>query len=185
MQKRMAAMLLGMMLLSPLAGAQTLREQVAEDYHLSLYEDVQGSAEALELFTKQADSEAFFGVSCNLANPFPMLQILLFNEAAISQTPRLLKLQYRVDEGAALNAQAVLQATQGENLVNRIRLELLPEGYTSMAAMQAGYRQWLEALQNGREVTLVLTHKALGEKRYVFSLRGLGRLLQPHASVCY
>lgn len=187
MKKSLAvmAMLWGWALFAPQVTADGVREQVAEDYHLTLYEDVQGSIEGLELFTKQADSEAFFGVSCNMVNPFPMLQVLLFKDAVISQTPRLLKLQYRVDKGAMLSGQAVLQATQGESARNQIRLELQPEGYASMAAMQQAYRQWLGALKNGREVTLVLSHHALGEKQYVFSLRGFGTLLQTHESVCY
>jgi len=54
--------------------------QVNQDYHLSLYKDIQGSVDALELFTKAADKREFFGVTCSMQSPMPLIQVILFDD---------------------------------------------------------------------------------------------------------
>lgn len=182
-------LIVSVLLLSHAAWAETQSEQVSGDYHLTLYQDVQGSVEGLELFTKQADQDVFFGVSCNAINPFPMLQILLFNEAIISESPRLLTLSYRIDGAEDANVQpvqGVLQARVNyEEISNKVRLELKPEHFASMAAMKRGYEDWLLALKAGKEVVFSLSHASFGQKRYAFSLRGFQALIAPYEEVCY
>ncbi|WP_178863618.1 hypothetical protein [Thiomicrorhabdus cannonii] len=186
----MKRLLLIALLWSPQAvWAQTQSQQVKDDFHLTLYKDVQGSVEGLEVFTKQADQEVFFGVSCNAINPFPMLQILLFNDAIISESPRLMALSYRIDGPEDANAQPVQGILQPklnyEEISNKVRLELKPEHFASMAAMKQGYQDWMAALKAGNEVVFTLSHASFGQKRYAFSLRGFQGVIEPYEAVCY
>ncbi|MDX1347157.1 MAG: hypothetical protein R3189_02775 [Thiomicrorhabdus chilensis] len=169
-------------------GVQAVSQQkVMGDYHLTIYEDAQGSVDGIELFTKLADREAFFGVSCTRMSPFPLLQVLLFNDEVISESPRLLKLRYSL-EGSTLQSdglQGVLKATDSvEEHSNKIRIEFGSVGLGSMQAMQEAYDELLDKLAASKTLKLELSHRTLGNFEYGFSLKGLGSLLTPYRDIC-
>ncbi len=93
-----------------------------EDYSLTTYlNPYTQEPDQVELFTKQASSEAFFGLTCSAGNSLPALQILLLNKAVISQ-PELLTVQYQIrpsDKRAPIPLQGILK-TQSQSDQNRI-----------------------------------------------------------------
>ena len=105
------------------------REQsVQGDFHRTLYLGQQGVVSDIELFTKQAEHEVFFGVTCSSMSPFPMLQILLFNDEVLSETPKFLSVRYRID-GESIEHQPTLQGIlqvvdTADEFSNKVRLEL-------------------------------------------------------------
>ncbi|MDG6779135.1 hypothetical protein QCB44_10500 [Thiomicrorhabdus sp. zzn3] len=180
--------ILGLMAVVLTASVQAAEQSVFQDYHLSVYRDAQQSAEHIELFTKMPDREVFFGIRCSSQSPFPMLEVLLFNDEVMSELPRLLQADYRIDGQAgdpAFKWQAVLKPHNTfEEVSNRVRIELDPQSVKSMNVMQEGYQSLLENLKQGEKLEVTFSHRALGKPTYAFSLRGLKKLLEPYQDVC-
>lgn len=163
-------------------------QQVSEDYHLTVYKGQQGVVTDIELFTKQAEQEVFFGVTCTSMSAFPLLQILLFSGEALSATPKFLSVSYRID-GEKPERQPALQGIldvegSGEEYSNKIRLELKAGTTRSMNVMDQAYKALLSDLQAGKQVEFTLQNRAFGTKAYQFSLMGLKSLIEPYESVC-
>lgn len=180
--------ILGLFAVLLTASAQAAEQSVFQDYHLSVYRDAQQSVEHIELFTKMPDREVFFGVSCSSQSPFPMLEVLLFNDEVISESPRLLQADYSID-GRAVDAafkwQAIIKYVNTfEEVSNRLRIELDPQSVKSMNVMQEAYQSLLENLKQGEKVSITFSHRALGAFTYDFSLQGLKQLLEPYQAVC-
>ncbi|BCN92644.1 hypothetical protein THMIRHAM_04290 [Thiomicrorhabdus immobilis] len=161
--------------------------QVNQDYHLSLYKDVQDSVDALELFTKAEQTREFFGISCSMQSPMPLIQVILFDDEIMSETTKLLSVKLFVDgveqEGVMNGVVKVIDTS--EELSNKIRLELVAERGTSLQNLQQQYKDLLNRLQQGQELTIQLRHRSLEPKSLNFSLHGLKELLKPHQSVCF
>lgn len=163
------------------------QQKVIGDYHLTIYEDAQGSVDGIELFTKLADKKVFFGVSCTRMSPFPLVQVLLFDDEVISESPRLLQVRYSMDgaDWQSHGLQGVLKATDSvEERSNQVRIELNSSGLGSMRAMQEAYADFLDKLSMSKALQLELSHRRLGKFEYGFSLNGLGRLLAPYRDIC-
>ncbi|MBN2647981.1 MAG: hypothetical protein JXR44_09365 [Thiotrichales bacterium] len=172
---------------SQMGMAQQSSSQQLGDYHLSLYYDAQDDVLDLEAYTKHESQNAFFGVTCSVMSPFPSVQVLLFDEAAISASPRLLKVSYQIDgQPGTLPLQAVLQAEKGtQGLQNQLRLEVDQSRIEkNLRRMQQIYTQLLEALESGQSVQLSFQHRTLGQHDYLFSLNGFKALIEPHREVC-
>ena len=177
------------MLMASFLSLPSLAEQkVQEDYHLTTYVGQQGIVSDIELFTKQAKGEVFFGVTCSTMSPFPLLQILLFNDEVLSEMPKFLSIDYAIngqkrDEQPRL--QGILQVVDtADEYSNKVRLELEPGNLRTLALMNEGYQTLLKNLKAGQSIDITLTSRAFGSKRYQFSLKGLSVLLEPHQSVC-
>ncbi|BBP44988.1 hypothetical protein THMIRHAS_03610 [Thiosulfatimonas sediminis] len=156
-------------------------------FHLSLYHDVQGSVLDLEAYTKTPDKAVFFGVTCSAMSPFPAVQVLLFEDEILSETPRLLNVTYQIDAKTGdLPLQGVLKAElNAEHYLNQIRFEVdAAKIGKNMRLMQQAYGQLLDALAQGKLVTFVIEHRALGKHSYQFTLQGLAQVLQPYERIC-
>ena len=161
--------------------------QVAQDYHMSIYKDVQGSTDAIELFTKAEDKRVFFGVTCSLQSAMPLIQVILFDDEIMSETPKLLSIKLKID-GKAISKelQGIINVVDNtEELSNKIRLEVVAQRGSSFKALQEAYQALLEKMQQGEALTITLSHRTLEAKEIIFSLKGLKQLLQPNKAVCY
>lgn len=168
------------------AWAQT-EEQTLNDFHLTLYKDAQDLVDGVELFTKLEDRQVFFGVVCTRMSPFPLLQVLMFDDEVISESPRLLQVRYVIDgsDGASDGLQGVLRPTDTfEERSNKVRIEFNSTGLGSMQAMHQAYDGLLDKLSSSAVLRLELSHRTLGQHEYAFSLRGLGSLLAPYRDIC-
>lgn len=162
-------------------------EQVNQDYHMTLYQDVQGSTDGFELFTKLADKKAFFGVTCSIQSPLPLMQVLLFDDQVLSETPKLLKAELSIDgktDPLALNG-VIKVVNTAQEYSNKIRLEVQPERGSSFLEMQQDYMQLLQRLQQGERLSVTFRHRTLEPQTYPFSLKGLAPLLAPRQKVCF
>ncbi|NPA71428.1 MAG: hypothetical protein GXO35_01240, partial [Gammaproteobacteria bacterium] len=175
-----------------LSTAYAAKTAVQEDFHLSLYEDARGQVSALELFTKMPDREVYLGLTCTDMSPFPLLQVLLFNDEVLIESPRLLDIHYRIKDGmgAEVRSEVMLQGVlkpidTADEYSNKVRLELKSGQVKSMNVMLEKYQALLFSLRSGSEIELTLTHRTLGEHAYRFSLKGLNGLLTPYESVCH
>ncbi|MEA1989777.1 MAG: hypothetical protein U9N57_11325 [Pseudomonadota bacterium] len=161
--------------------------EVAQDYHMSIYKDVQGSTDAIELFTKAEDKGVFFGVTCSLQSAMPLIQVILFDDEIMSETPKLLSIKLEID-GKALPAelQGIINVVDNtEELSNKIRLEIVTKRGGSFQALQEAYKAMLITMQQGEALKVILSHRTLEAKEITFSLKGLKQLLQPNKAVCY
>ena len=163
-------------------------QQVYQDYHLTTYMGPQENVSDIELFTKQSEREVFFGITCSTMTPFPLVQILLFNDEVLSETPKFLSVSYSID-GQVFEFQPALQGileavNKPSERANKIRLELVPSSVDSFALMGDGYLSLLENLKLGRVIEITLKSGSFGSKAYRFSLNGLNTLLEPHKSIC-
>lgn len=165
---------------------------VQGDFHLTLYLDQQGQIDDLELFTKIADKAVYLGLTCSHRSPFPMLELLLFNNEVLVDSPALLKVAYQINGpinpqigASTVVLQGVLKAVDSaDERSNKIRLELAHGQVTTMDMMQAAYQTLLEQLKAGDSVEITLKHQKFGEKQYHFSLQGLNALLAPNEAIC-
>ncbi len=179
------ALFLALLSTSALAAKTT---QTEGDFHLSLYQDQQGQLKNLELFTKIADKEVYLGLTCSSMSPFPMFEVLLFNDEVLMETPGLFKVSYRIDgqvDALAITLQGVLKpVNSAEEHSNKVRLELAYGQVKTMGMMQAAYQTLLGQLKAGHSIDITLKHRRVGEKQYRFSLQGLNTLLTPNENIC-
>ena len=173
---------------SSVSMAAEREQKVSEDFHLTTYIGQQDVVSDIELFTKQAEKEVFFGVTCSSMSPFPLLQILLFNDEVLSETPKFLSVGYRID-GESIEHNPALQGIlkvmdSAEEFSNKVRLELEPGKIRSMNVMNEGYEALLNDLKAGEQVKFTLNSRAFGTKDYAFSLKGFKALIEPYESVC-
>lgn len=164
------------------------QQSVMGDFHRTIYLGQQGVVSDIELFTKQADKEVFFGVTCSSMSPFPMLQILLFNDEVLSEAPKFLSVSYRIN-GESIEHQPVLQGIlqvvdSADEFSNKVRLELESGKIRSMNVMNSGYQTLLRDLMLGQKVAFTLNSRAFGSQNYEFSLNGFKGLIEPYESVC-
>lgn len=162
--------------------------QTQGDFHLSLYKDSQEQLENLELFTKIADKAVYLGLTCSAMSPFPMLEVLLFNNEVLMESPGLLKVSYQIDgqvDASAITLQGVLKrVNSADEHSNKVRLELANGQVKTMGAMQVAYQDLLGQLKAGHSIDITLGHRKFGEKQFRFSLQGLNALLTPNESIC-
>lgn len=177
--------LLGLLSVNAGAGVQ---QKSAQDFHMKIYTDAQGSAQDFELFTKVEEREVFLGLSCASMSPFPLLQVLLFNDEVVSESPRLMEVRYRVIPESELDPvelQGILKVVDNvDEFSNKIRLELASGQMRSMSEMQAAYAGLLSQLMQSDALEVTLSHRSVGRQTYRFSLKGLKPLLTPHQSLC-
>ena len=161
--------------------------QVAQDYHMSIYKDVQGSTDAIELFTKAEDKRVFFGVTCSLQSAMPLIQVILFDDEIMSETPKLLSIKLEIDGKMVPDElQGIINVVDNtEELSNKIRLEIVTKRGGSFHALQEAYKAMLITMQQGKALKVTLSHRTLEAKEITFSLKGLKQLLQPNRSVCF
>ena len=161
--------------------------QVAQDYHMSIYKDVQGSTDAIELFTKAEEKRVFFGVTCSLQSAMPLIQVILFDDEIMSVTPKLLSIKIEIDAKAlAEELQGIINVVDNtEELSNKIRLEIVTKRGGSFQALQEAYKAMLLTMQQGEALKVTLSHRTLEAKEITFSLKGLKQLLQSNQAVCY
>ena len=161
--------------------------QVAQDYHMSIYKDLQGSTDAVELFTKAEDKRVFFGVTCSLQSAMPLIQVILFDDEIMSETPKLLSIKLEIDGKMVPDElQGIINVVDNtEELSNKIRLEIVTKRGSSFQALQEGYKALLLMMQQGQVLKVTLSHRTLEAKEITLSLKGLQQLLQPNHSVCY
>jgi len=166
---------------------QSAETKTQQDYHLSVYNDVQGSTDAIELFTKAADKRVFFGVTCSVQSPLPLVQVILFDDEVMSETPKLLTVNLSVD-GKPIESelQGILKVIDNaEEFSNKVRIELVVKRGGSFQAFQDGYQALLARLQQGKVLSVQLSHRTLEVRDIEFSLNGLKPLLKPYQRVCH
>ena len=161
--------------------------QVAQDYHMSIYKDVQGSTDAIEIFTKAEDKRVFFGITCSIQSAMPLIQVILFDDEIMSETPKLLSIKLEID-GKTLTTelQGIINVVNdSEELSNKIRLEIVTKQGGSFQVLQETYKALLINMQQGQVLKVAMSHRTLEAKEITFSLKGLKQLLQPNQAVCY
>lgn len=161
--------------------------KVYQDFHMSVYRDVQGSVDSLELFTKIEGKRQFFGVSCNRQSPLPLIQVLLFDDEIMSEQTKLVEVVLELD-GKTLNEtlNGILTVVDNaDELSNKVRFELPPKSRSSFRVLQQRYQELLSKLGEGESLVVSLKHRALKEQKMRFSLNGLDALLKPHQAICF
>ena len=162
--------------------------QTEGDFHLSLYQDQQDQLESLELFTKIPDKEVYLGLTCSTMSPFPLIEVLLFNQEVLMETPGLMDVSYRINgqtDASPATLQGVLNPmNNAAEHSNKVRLELASGQVKTMGRMHAVYQSLLDQQKAGRSIDITLQHRRVGEKQYRFSLQGLNALLTPNESIC-
>lgn len=166
------------------ASAQATSQQ-AGNFHLQIYQDAFGNPLDIELFTKSADKNQFFGITCSAMSPLPMLQVLLFDDDILSETPKFLEATVRTD-GATYAMNAILQPTlNADEVSNKLRLEFAKTAQTSnFTQMERQYSQLLKTLMQEKPVAIEVTHRTFGNKVFQFETEGLATLLKPRFSLC-
>ena len=183
MQSALVAFSLSTMALPVLA--EPVQTKVAGNYHLTVYPDAFGEALDLELFTKLADRQVFFGVGCSAMSPMPMLQVLMFDDDIVSETPKFMSASVQIDGGASIKLDAVLKPTlSADEISNRMLLQFASQRGDDMRVLKQQYLDLLQALQKGQNVKVTLSHRTIGEQAYDFSLAGMDELLRPYQNVC-
>lgn len=168
--------------------------QALGDFHMTLYQGAYGEVSDFELFTKQAANEIYFGISCSDRTPFPLLQVLLFNQHVLLDDPAEIKVSYAFPQKSAKQGHSVADSvalkgvlrsikTAGETS-NKVRLELDTAHFKSMNAMADAYAQLLNQLKLASSVEITFKDARFGEKHYIFSLKGLEALIKPHEAIC-
>lgn len=158
-----------------------------KDYHMTNYKDVHGALDAFELFTKEENKRAFFGLSCSIQSPLPMLQILLFEDQIITDMPKLLSIKLFIDGVEQTGEfQGILKVVDNtEELSNKIRVELVTKRGSSLQTLQKQNQNLLEAMQKGSKLNMQLMHRTLETRTVQFSLSGLSELLKPSQKICF
>ena len=166
--------------------AEARQEQVVGDFHVTHYTDLQNSAEGFEAFTKHTDKKVFFGLSCSIQSPFPLMQVIVFDNQVISETPKYLKVNLKVD-GIKLESKVngVLSViNNAEEFSNKIRFEMKAKPGSSLQDLQSDYMQLLKQLSNAKRLIVELQHRSLENAEYTFSLEGFKSIVNTHASLC-
>lgn len=165
-----------------------MSEQQLGDFHMRTYfQPYTQQPEQIQLYTKASEQQAFLGIICTNANPFPLIEVLLFDDEVLSESPRLLKVNYQLspESGDLFQLQGILQVTDtADEFSNKIRFEMENGVYKNLTQLQQAYQTWLTQLMNSQQVQLQLSHQTLGEKNLSFSLNGLKTLLSPHQDLC-
>jgi len=161
--------------------------KMLKDYHMTMYQDAQGSLDGVELFTKEKDKRVFFGLTCSTQSPFPMLQVILFDDNIMSETTKLLSAKLFIDGvEQTVDLQAILKAVDTvDELSNKIRIELVAKRGSSMGLLEQQYQGLIKKLEKGQTITVQLSHRTLDTKTVKFSLSGLGDLLKSNESLCF
>lgn len=165
------------------------RTEVLGDYHISLYNDMYGDVMELEAFTKLVDQAAYFGLGCSTMSPFPVFQVLLFDDEILSETPKFMSASYSVKglkTQAVSGLQAVLKPTlNADEISNKLRIEMSSEGaQKALRLMNEGYREMLNQFSQGQVIQVSFEHRKLGKHDYQFSLKGMQALLERYGSIC-
>lgn len=166
------------------------RTEVKGDYHVSLYNDMYGDVMELEAFTKLADKPVYFGIGCSTMSPFPVFQVLLFDDEIISETPKFMSATYDVkgtqNFQAVTGLQAVLKPTlEVDEISNKLRIEISSQGaQKELRLMNRGYMTMLDQFEKGETIEVSFEHRTLGKHSYEFSLKGFKQALEPYAAVC-
>lgn len=175
----------------PLASFAADKSVVLGDYHVSLYHDMYGEVMELEAFTKLPDRSVFFGLGCSSMSPFPVFQVLLFDDEMLSETPKLMSVSYSVQglnpiPDSVKGLQAVLKPTMNaDEFSNKLRIEMSSEGaHKALARMNQGYRTMLQQFSEAKQLDVSFQHRSLGEHEYQFSLQGMRLLLNKYGAIC-
>lgn len=161
------------------------KQEVVGDYHVTSYIDVQGSLEGFEAFTKVADKKVFFGVSCSIQSPMPLMQVIAFDSEVVSESPKYLEVIINVDKGDQQSLNGILSVIDNaDEYSNKVRFEIAATRGGSFQDLQDQYLTLLGNLSQGEELTLELKHRTLKTVKYEFSLVGLKKLLQDRMYIC-
>ena len=185
----MYILLIGLIsLVSLLPGlANSAESKVLKDYHMSIYKDMQGSVDGVELFTKVSGKNEFFGVTCSSQSPLPVFQVVMFENQIMSETPKLLSVNLQVDKvPVKVELQGILKVTDTtEELSNKVRIEVVTQRGSSLQNLQKQYLNLLTELRKGKTLSIELKHRTLEPKKIEFSLQGLDSLLKPYQYLCF
>ena len=165
------------------------RTEVVGDYHVSLYNDMYGDVMELEAFTKLADKPIYFGLGCSTMSPFPVFQVLLFDDEILSETPKFMSASYAIQNSnvkPVSGLQAVLKPTlNADEISNKLRIEMSSEGaQKALRIMNDGYREMLNQFSQGQTIQVKFEHRKVGQHDYTFSLKGMKALLSKYGSIC-
>lgn len=165
------------------------RTEVLGDYHVSLYNDMYGDVMELEAFTKLTDKPAYFGLGCSSMSPFPVFQVLLFDDEILSETPKFMSSSYSIIGSTTQpvsGLQAVLKPTlNADEISNKLRIEMSSEGaQKALRLMNEGYREMLNQFSQGQTIQVSFEHRKLGKHDYQFSLKGMKALLEKYGHLC-
>lgn len=180
---KLSSLLLMMWFVTGLAQA---KQQVIGDYHVTSYIDVQGSAEGFEAFTKQPDNRVFFGLSCSIQSPLPFIQMIMFAEDTLSESPKYMQASLKVDQTLvpiALNG-VLSVVDNADEFSNKVRFEVATSRGMGFTKLQNDYQQVLTMIEQGKELMVNLKHRTMDEKTFVFSLKGLAEILKSNKSLC-
>jgi len=163
------------------------QEQIYVDFHFSVYRDAQGSEQAFEAFTKQADKNAFIGVSCSIQSPLPLIQVIVFETEILSESPRLVEVSLLIDnQKLDLPLNGILQVTDtADEFSNKIRFEIPAQRGSAFIELQDQYRNLLQKLKDGKALEVVVQHRTFNAKHFDFSLQGLKEGLKEREQLCF
>ncbi|BBP42814.1 hypothetical protein THMIRHAT_05600 [Thiosulfativibrio zosterae] len=154
------------------------------DFILQTTQDFNQSVTSIQLYTKQANAPIYLGISCHIQSPLPLIELILMDDAIISEYPKFVTLGIANFKSTASNTiNGVLSVTQTyEETFNKIRFEIADK---KMQSLQTAYRDLLNNLSESHQIEITLEHRTLGKHSYIFSNNGLKDLLKPYADLCH
>lgn len=164
-------------------------QQATGDYHVTEYRDGLGYVSDVELFTKDPDKKVFFGITCSSMSALPLIQILLFDKEVLSESPKLVKIEYDLDgkvRQGVFNGVLKFQDSVDE-YSNKIIFDAKTDQIKSLSELKSGYQNFFEDIRHSQnqDIVISLNHRSFKTKAYVFSLRGLKPLIEKYQKICF
>lgn len=179
----------GLMLILPLASSAQAKQKVVGDYSVNEYLDGLGYVSDIELFTKQLNRQAYFGITCTSMSALPMVQVIVFDEALISETPKLVSVQYALDKthGKVIFNGVLKVVDTAEELSNKVVWDPDKTDINSLQQVKQAYRSLFSELSanDGKTLNVVISHKRIKNQSFQFSTLGLSQLLKQYEAVCF
>lgn len=162
------------------------QSNVVGDFHVTEYADGMGGVAEMEAFTKMPDQEVFFGLTCSGMSALPMLRVLMFNDAVVSDSPKFTEIRYRLDASpgkVALNG--VLKVTDtAEEYSNQVVWDAKTAEIHSLAQLKQQYQTLLDGLAAHQHLQVMIQHHHLTVPEFRFSLKGFDQILKRYRGLC-
>jgi len=176
-------------LVLPMALMAQPKQKIIGDYSVTEYLDGLGYVSDIEWFTKQPDRKAYFGMTCSSMSALPMVQIIVFDEELMAETPKLVSVEYALGQmtGKVIFNGVLKVMDTVDELSNQVVLDPDKQHITSLLQIKQAYQNLFAELSHhaGKPLMITVRHKSFPDKSFQFSTQGLGQLLKQYEKVCF
>lgn len=159
------------------------KDYVNGDFLLRTYEDEQKEVYSFDLYSKLADRNIFFNMTCNLQAAFPTIRLLFLNDEVFSESPKLLQAQIKFPS-KVMSANGILSYNNNYNDVsNKIRLEW--RNTSSMQEINERFASFINLMKTENKMSFHFSHRSFSQTiDHQFSLKGINKLITPYENLC-